>query len=75
MIGNVNAYIDTPISFKGRRLSYDGTIKGLVRVLLAAGGVAGDTFTDDQGRTRALIAAPGDPRGMGHWATSWNERV
>lgn len=72
-LGNVNAYITTPVTFKGKRLSYDGTTKNLTQVLVANGAKAGSKFVDDQGRTRKVVAAAHDNRAGGFWVTSWNE--
>lgn len=71
-IGNVNAYITTPLTFQGKRLTYDGTTKNMVQVLVTAGAVVGSTFVDDMGRKRKVVAAPHDNRAGGFWVTSFN---
>jgi hypothetical protein len=71
-LGSMNCYIATEVRFGAKRLVYNGTTVDLVRVLVAAGAVAGSRFTDDQGRTRQIVAAPHDPRAGGFWATSFN---
>jgi hypothetical protein len=73
-LGNMNAYIETPIVFKRKRLVFDGTTVNLVNVLVAAGAQVGDTFVDDQDRKRKVIAAPGDTRTNGFWVTAFNEK-
>ena len=73
-LGNVNAYIKTPIVFNRKRLVFDGTTVNLVNVLVAAGAKVGDTFVDDQDRKRKVIAAPGDGRTNGFWVTAFNEK-
>lgn len=71
-LGNINQYIKTNVTFKRKVLTFDGTTKNLVQVLIANGAIAGSTFTDDQGRKRKVVAAAHDNRANGFWVTSWN---
>lgn len=74
MIGTINAYVLTPVTFRGKKLLFNGTTLDLVRTLVKAGGKPGDTFKDETGKTRALYSNPADDRVGGVWATTWNTK-
>ena len=73
-LGNMNAYIKTPVVFNRKRLIFDGTTVNLINVLVAAGAKDGDTFTDDQGRKRRVYVAAHETRTGGFWVTSFNTK-
>lgn len=71
-LGVMNAFTLCSVRWNNRTVTYNGTTLDLVKSLLAAGAVDGDTFTDERDRTRRFHAAPWDTRANGFWVTEWN---
>lgn len=71
MIGSINCYVACPCIVRGRRHTFDGTIKGLVRKAVESGTKHGDSIKADFGAGYCkyiLYAAPYDDRAYGFWA-------
>lgn len=71
MIGSINCYLECPCHVKGKRITFDGTIKDMVRVAVEMGAKAGDKIAADFGsgfQDYKLYAAPHDDRAYGFWA-------
>jgi hypothetical protein len=68
-LGNMNCYVAMTVTFKRKRLTYDGTTKGMVQALIAAGAKEGDTCVSETGNKYRIYINPKDDRVNGFWAT------
>jgi len=72
MIGSINARSVSPMKFGRKKLTFDGTIKNLVEVAVAAGAIVGDRVFADFGagfKSYTLYSNPADTRVGGVWAS------
>jgi hypothetical protein len=73
-LGTINGYQPSPMRYKHKRCTFDGTLRGLTLTALSLGAKPGEIIYGDYGagmQKYRLIFAPYDPRCGGYWVEKW----